>query len=262
MAIEEIREPQVSRESAASNTHDKVYALLAAACKQGTVLDIPCGSGAFLQRLVDGGYAAHGADLQAHPALPEAAVFSAADMNKPLPYEDAHFDAVVSIEGIEHIQRPFDFIRECNRVLKPGGLLLLTTPNTSSLRSRWRWFLTGFHNKGKLPLDESNPEPRHHINLLSYPQLRYMLHTAGFRITAQHCNRIKPISWLYLPCWPLCRLLNGLVGRKGAKNARQLALFAEVNRALYSRDVAFGESLILVAEHTGNSTLNNQANPG
>lgn len=250
MAIEAIKEPQVSRESAASNTHQKVFALLAQAHGAGKVLDIPCGSGAFLRRLVEGGYDAHGADLEPHPALPENAGFASADMNEPLPYEDASFDAVVSIEGIEHIQRPFDFVRECHRILKPEGLLILTTPNISSLRSRWRWFLTGFHNKGKLPLDEEHPEPRHHINLLSYPQLRYMLHTSGFRIVTQRSNRIKPISWVYLPCWPLCRLVNSLLCRKGAKNARQRALFAEITRNLYATDVAFGESLILVARKT------------
>lgn len=250
MAIETIKEPNVSRESAAGNTHNKVFALLQKNLKSGKVLDIPCGSGAFLRRLLESGYATFGADLMQHEALPEGADFMSADMNNTLPYEEDTFDAVVSIEGIEHIKRPFDFIAECNRILKPDGLLILTTPNISSLRSRWRWFLTGFHNKGKLPLDENNPQPRHHINLLSYPQLRYMLHTSGFLITSVESNRTKLASLLYMPCWPAGRLITSLVCKKGAKNETQRALFHDITRQLYSFEVAFGESLILVAKKT------------
>ena len=44
---------------------------------------------------------------------------------------------------------------EGGRVLRPGGLFVLSTPNVSSLRSRFRFLLTGGHNRFKLPLDEA-----------------------------------------------------------------------------------------------------------
>jgi 2-polyprenyl-3-methyl-5-hydroxy-6-metoxy-1,4-benzoquinol methylase len=47
------------------------------------------------------------------------------------------FDAVVSIDGIEHIERPFDFIRECRRMIRKDGVLIISTPNLTALRSRW-----------------------------------------------------------------------------------------------------------------------------
>ncbi|HDP34458.1 MAG TPA: class I SAM-dependent methyltransferase [Candidatus Hydrogenedentes bacterium] len=208
----------ISRESAPHNTHGKVYALLRDHLECGQVLDVPCGSGAFLRRLLDSPFSAWGADIVHHPAVPEGVVFTLADMNETLPFPDAQFDAVVSIKGIEHIRRPFDFLAECARILKPCGLLILTTPNISALRSRWRWLLTGFHNKGKFPLDESNPLPRHHINLLSYPQLRYMVHTTGLRIERRDTNHIKAASWLYLPLLPLTWLITRWVLWRGAKN--------------------------------------------
>lgn len=239
--------PAISRESASHNAHAKVYALLGEHVASGTVLDVPCGSGAFLRRLLDGGYTTCGADIAPHEAIPPDVQFLAADMNERLPYEDATFDAVVSIEGIEHIRRPFDFVGECARILKPGGVLILTTPNISSLRSRWRWFLTGFHNKGKYPLDETNPLPRHHINLLSYPQLRYIFHTAGLRIARVETNQIKGVSWLYAPVAPFARLVTRWVFQRGAKDARMAALYREVARDLYSRPVCYGETIILVA---------------
>lgn len=236
-----------SRESAPKNTHNKVFAMLRERLTEGNVLDIPCGSGAFLRRLREGPYRGWGADIAYHPAIPAETAFVVADMNERLPFEDAYFDAVVSIEGIEHIRRPFDFVNECKRVLKPGGWLILTTPNISALRSRWRWLLTGFHNKGNCPLDETHPLPRHHINLLSYPQLRYILHTAGLRIVHRDTNRIKAASWLYLPLAPLTRLVTRWVLWRGAKNEKQVAMFREVARELYTLPVCFGENLILIA---------------
>ena len=52
--------------------------------------------------------------------------------NAPLPYPDARFDAVVSMDVVEHVPDPLPWVRGALRVLKPGGLLFLTTPNYAS----------------------------------------------------------------------------------------------------------------------------------
>jgi SAM-dependent methyltransferase len=46
-----------------------------------------------------------------------------------LPFQFNTFDAVVAGEIIEHLEQPLEFLRVCRRVLKPGGLLVLSTPN-------------------------------------------------------------------------------------------------------------------------------------
>ncbi len=52
------------------------------------------------------------------------------DFNRDVyPYADASFDAVTSIETVEHLENPFHFAREIARLLKPGGVLILSTPN-------------------------------------------------------------------------------------------------------------------------------------
>jgi len=234
-------------EATTKNTHATVAALLSTEPSCRRVLDIPCGEGAFVSRLRATGYEVQAVDVQ--PLLKVAGVpFTRADMNAPLPFADDGFDAVACIDGIEHLERPFDFVRECRRILRPGGVLLLSTPNISALRSRWRWLLTGFHNKGKTPLDETAPNPWHHIGLVSFPEIRYLLHSNGFRITAIAANRVKAVSWLYTPLWPLAWLVTGLVFRRWEKKdqaRRQRS--AEVRRQLYSLPVALGETLIVKA---------------
>lgn len=51
---------------------------------------------------------------------------------QPLPYRDSSFHAVVSMDVVEHVPEPLPWLREALRVLKPGGLLFLTTPNYGS----------------------------------------------------------------------------------------------------------------------------------
>jgi 2-polyprenyl-3-methyl-5-hydroxy-6-metoxy-1,4-benzoquinol methylase len=57
------------------------------------------------------------------------------DLNNALPSPDSSFDAIVSSEVIEHLENPRATYRDLFRLLKPGGLLIVTTPNQESIRS-------------------------------------------------------------------------------------------------------------------------------
>jgi SAM-dependent methyltransferase len=59
----------------------------------------------------------------------------------PLPYADASFDSVVSFQVIEHIEDDGSFLREIFRVLRPGGVALITTPNRTMSLSRNPWHI-------------------------------------------------------------------------------------------------------------------------
>lgn len=233
--------------NAAKNAHQVVLReLLARASAGARVLDAPCGNGGLASRMSAAGFDVIGLDIDS-PTASDGYEFRRTDLSAPLPLADATVDVVVSVEGIEHLERPFDFVRECRRVLRPKGLLIMTTPNISSLRSRWRWFLTGFHHKAKYALDETAPSPLHHVNMLSYHRLRYILHTNGLEIEIVTTNRIKPMSWLYAPVVPLVAAVSRLGIAVARRREINEAISLEVLRAMMSPALLFGELMIVIA---------------
>ena len=242
-------------ENAGKNTHNKVLQILQEIVPTGRVMDVPSGSGAFARRLADLDYNVVAADVVNHGNI-EGVEFHEADMNKPLPFPNGSLNCITCIEGIEHLERPFDFIRECERVLCDDGCLILTTPNTSSLRSRWRFFLTGFHNKCKYMLDETAPNPLHHIGMLSFPALRYMLHTNGLEIQKIDANRVKGLSWLYAPIAIVQYLLTRLNIRKAKPADINVDLSKEVLSQMMTVPLLFGEAMVVAATKKSNHHAN------
>lgn len=233
-------------ENTSKNTHNKVEELLFNKTNPLRVLDIPCGHGAFTKRLMDKNVEVYSGDIE-NILQVKNPMFRVTDMNEKLPFEDNFFDAIVCIDGIEHLERQFDFTRECWRTLKPNGIFIISTPNINSFRSRWRWFLTAHHNKCKSPLNEEQPSALHHIALLSFSHLRYMLHRSGFRITEITTNRIKTASWAYFLWTPLAYLKTLFVFNKEEKDPGQRQRNKDILKQLFRTDVLFGETIIVKA---------------
>ena len=232
--------------NAAKNTHNVVLRELLARVSAGSVLDAPCGAGHLANRMSDAGLDVIGFDIDP-PVEVGKFDFRHADLSATLPMRDGAVENLVSVEGIEHLERPFEFVRECNRVLVEGGLMIMTTPNISSLRSRWRWLLTGFHNKSKYALDETNPNPLHHINMMSYHRLRYILHTNGFRIEKITTNRIKTVNWLYLPLVPFVYMVSRIVIALARDDEINRPVSREILGEMMRPALLFGELMIIVA---------------
>ena len=239
----------VIAEATSKNTHNVVAELLGGGADYKVVLDLPCGEGAFTKRMLERGADVFSADCLNILKIPNPQ-FSVVNMNERLPYDDAMFDAVVCIDGIEHIERPFDFIKECQRIIRKGGVLIISTPNLTALRSRWRYLLTGFHQGEKSPLDESHYTPYHHLTLVSFPELRYRLHANGFRVAAVRTNRVMLVSWLYAVLTPLAYLVTALVFNKQEKVAHVREQNREILKQMFTVPVLFGETLIVKAVRT------------
>jgi SAM-dependent methyltransferase len=212
------------------------------------VLDAPCGGAAALTlALIEKGFQAIGADVDPEAEALLGNAFSNVDLNAALPWPEHSFDAVFSTEGIEHLENHFSFLREMCRVLKPGGTLVLTTPNITALRSRVRFFGSGFFGRDTRPLNESSRHPLHHIGLATFAELRYELHGTGFRLLRVRHTHIKPVSYLYAIYAPGMWLYTRLAFRK-EKDPAQRKRNKEILSTLLSPSVLFGECLMLIAK--------------
>lgn len=124
-----------------------------------------------------------------------------------LPYENASYDLVTCTEVIEHLEHYRETLREINRVLKPDGTLVLTTPNILNLKSRIRFMVFGFYNLfGPLHFKESVLHGTGgHINPIGLFFLAHSLVDAGFddiKVTIDKKQGIS-IYWLILLYLPI-----------------------------------------------------------
>lgn len=234
------------------NTHETVLAILRDH-PAGTLFDAPAGEGALAEALAEAEdgtrkrvFSGDRNPVRTSKIGREVVVV---DLNKPLPIRSAALEYFTCIEGIEHLTDPFLFVEEVQRVLKPGGLFIITTPNILNIRSRWRFLFSGFYNKFRRPLDEDSRSLALHINPISYWQLRYMLARAGFSIRRVTTNRIKAVDWMMAPFIPLVALGTYLI-LHGEKAPAQRVRNREVRRHLLSPAVLLGQALIVEAKKT------------
>lgn len=120
-----------------SSIHGRAWKALASRIKSGTVCDFGAGKGTFANRLAEvRGLQVLAIDITERPAdLSPDVQWLRADLNERLPVESMACSAVVSIEVIEHLENPRATFRELYRVLRPGGVVVLTTPNCENIRS-------------------------------------------------------------------------------------------------------------------------------
>ncbi|HET7743330.1 MAG TPA: class I SAM-dependent methyltransferase [Gaiellaceae bacterium] len=134
------------------------------------VLDLGCRSGALTRHFLEGNEVL-GLDVDA-AALAKAAELGIepvqANVEEPLPFEDATFDAVVAGELLEHLQFPDALVAEARRVLRPGGALVGSVPNAFRVQSRLRFL------RGRAPEDDPT-----HLRMFSPGALRILLADFG-----------------------------------------------------------------------------------
>jgi SAM-dependent methyltransferase len=101
------------------------------------------------------------------------------DIEGPFPYEDGRFDVVIFTEVIEHLSRdPLQTLSEINRITKPGGYLLLSTPNCASVRSVLRILRGG--NPNIYPVYQRRPSTDRHNHEYVPWEVRELLKLCGF----------------------------------------------------------------------------------
>jgi 2-polyprenyl-3-methyl-5-hydroxy-6-metoxy-1,4-benzoquinol methylase len=142
----------------------------------GRILEVGCGYGYFLQCALDAGYDAYGIDLspvavkwaaERHPGR----VFCGLLEEVP-EIQEQQYDVIFGSHLIEHLTEPGAFLESASRLLRPGGLIVLVTPNIGSLLarvsgSRWVSF--------KIP---------EHVSYYDHTTIATLLTRGGFAVEA------------------------------------------------------------------------------
>lgn len=155
-------------------THQKVFSILKNE-PPGRLLDAGAGGGDLSLAFKKAGFDVVACDIV--PKRLKKLTIGKADLNRKLPFSDSSFNYITCVEVLEHLKNPYFTVKEFYRILKSGGLLIITTPNISNVFSRIKFFFTG-----KFFLFSLEERKSGHISPLTDWQLEYILKDNGFSI--------------------------------------------------------------------------------
>ena len=105
------------------------------------------------------------------------------------PDDDKKFDVIFALEIIEHMIDTDKFIKKCKNKLMPNGILIISTPNIASLRSRAKLAI------GRYPCSMEYRNIDHHVRMYTVPTLKSHLSEYGFKVNSCTGINFLPIKW-------------------------------------------------------------------
>jgi 2-polyprenyl-3-methyl-5-hydroxy-6-metoxy-1,4-benzoquinol methylase len=172
--------------------HEQALALLQAHvhARHG-ILDVAAGAGAFTRRLLDHGFTGlEAVELRSESFQVEGVPVHALNLDGDWAAElPRSYHGAVALEIIEHLENPWHFARQCAAALRPGGVLVVSTPNIESSRSRIEFLLRAeFRFFGQEDYDRNG-----HITSLTADQLIRVFAQAGLEFLERGLSRHKGI---------------------------------------------------------------------
>lgn len=216
------------------------------------VIDLTAGSG-YIVNL----FRQAGADVVLYDLFPEQNTFCDVqclhiDLQKTLPIDNNTADIVILAETIEHLPNQFQLFAEVARILKNGGTFLLTTPNSSSLRSRFSQFLMESEHYSTAAPNELNafthwPGTKEgyfsKLFISGILRLRTLAAINGLRIRRVHPSKSSSTSYLLLIFYPIIYYFS-------LRNYRRQARTDQQNKPVYNEIFEMNTSVeILTNKH-------------
>jgi SAM-dependent methyltransferase len=224
-------------------------------------VDLPAGVGDSSRLLHELGAQVEAYDLFPGDFRAKGLTCRAADLTRRLPIRDQHADFILCQEGIEHLPDQLHVLREFNRILKPGGRVLITTPNVSHLRARLSHLLVESDLYSRLPPSEvdavwfggERPDELYfgHVFLVGAAKLRVLSRLAGMALDRIHGNHVSAGSVALGGLYPLILAANGwaylrsMRRDKHADTAWKRRVYREVLRLNVDPRILFCKHLIV-----------------
>lgn len=175
-------------------SHPEIYGtvcnvLKARGVDSGFLLDVGAGVGDFINVLKKKTRCTlFGVDLM-YSKVPEVEWY-VQDLNRNLQFQSEKFETVTCLEVLEHVENPRKLVREMFRVMKPGGNIVLSTPNNHS----WRAILSYIFREHFVAFTNSSYPA--HITAINKADLERMCKEAGFsNITFEYTNSGALPKW-------------------------------------------------------------------
>jgi len=185
--------------------HDKIIEMMSHEAR-GRVLDVPTGTGILADRLRKIGFEVSCCDIDPSYFSISDLTIQVGDLNQSLPYPSASFDFILCVEGLEHLENPFNAIYEFSRLLKPKGKVFLTLPNYLNIERRMRFLITGLFSKIPSPRKLGKDRFEHlwmlHLTPLTYPILKLVMEHSELKILLVEKDKEKKrMKWLLPVVW-------------------------------------------------------------
>jgi methionine biosynthesis protein MetW len=168
----------------------KVESIIQAnAIKNPQIVDLGCGPGHLCKYISEKGYPVTGVDISDNSlelVRQKGIKAVKANLQEKLPFEDNELDIVIATEVIEHIYDTESFMEEIKRITKPGGSIIITTPNVASLARRFMLFF------GKNPyLDYKLSGTAGHIRYFTFRSMKDFMRQFGLQIVSLETEAVN-----------------------------------------------------------------------
>ncbi len=203
--------------------------------RRGMLLDVGAATGFFLKLARERGWRISGVEISPHAAsiAGRAGLPVAAGALETHPLPAASFDAVTLLDVVEHVSDPGAMIRRCLKLLRPGGILAINTPDTASVwarifGSRWHAYC-----------------PPEHLSYFSVRNLGELLGSNSFEVLA--CAKIGK---RFTPAY-ICSMLYRWQGLGVWKRLERLFLRPPFDRIAVPLNIR--DNFFVIARKAGNT---------